>query len=234
MRKTATLVWRSLGLAALLYAGWTGYAGYGEDPVVKVKLREYVFHIPERYSLSRITPFWLEWMLKSIPGLDDSSATIRFKVPKEEVSRMLPAYRFRPNEDFTAILAVLSDEEVARYHDPYFRHSDIWYGTGSYKGRRVEPFGETGWYRVYHPLETESWEVFRQYPDANTPVPDDPLSFDVASCHAIVDLKTTSCLTDALHDRIAIDFWTAEENLVLIDELRVFLIAKVLEWKQPD
>ena len=203
-----------------------GPAEGADEDVVRVKLRDYVFHIPERNSMRGSAPFWLKW----IEGLDDSSNVIRFTVPLEEVTQAIPA--FRSNRDFTAILAVLSDEELARYHDPHWRYSEMWYGRGEYEGRRVEALGETGWYRVYHPVETKSWEVLRQRPDANTPLPDDPLSFYVAGCSLMVGGKTTGCLTYALFDRIVVDFWTKEDNLLVVDELRDFMIAKVLEWKQ--
>ena len=219
-----------LCFVALLCVAWEGQAESAEEDVVRVKLRDYVFHIPERNSMRGSAPFWLKWT----EGLDDSSAEIRFTVPLEEVTQAIPA--FRSNRDFTAVLAVLDDVELARYHDSswsYRGYSDMWYGRGEYEGRRVETLGETGWYRVYRPLATKSWEVFRQRPDANTPLPDDPLSFYVAGCSLMVGGTTTDCLTYALFDRIVVDFWTKEENLLLIDELRDFMIAKVLEWKQP-
>ncbi len=228
--KAVTLV-----LTVVCGIGWLGYADSGGEGVVEVQLRDYVFHIPERYSMYGATPFWLKWMLEATPGLDRSSPMTRFTVPNEEVSQALPAYRFRPNGDFTAVLGVLSDEEVARYQDPEWGfHGDMWYGRRAYKDRVIEPFGETGWYRMYLSPAKVHWDVVRQYPDASMPPPNDPLSFDVARCHNIVGVKTTSCLTYAFSGRIAIDFWTTEENLVLIDELRAFLMAKVLEWKQPD
>ena len=171
-------------------------------------------------------PFWLRW----IQGLDDSSAALEFTVPHEEVSRAISG--FRSKVDFFAVLSVLSEEEVARYHDPTWRYGEMWYGRGSYEGRRVEALGDTGWYRLYHPLETKSWEVFRQLPDENTPLPDDPLSFYVARCSIRLGGETTSCLTYALSGRIVIDFSTQEENLPLVDELRDFMIAKALGWKQ--
>ena len=40
--------------------------------------------------------------------------------------------------------------------------------------------------------------------------------------------------TYALFDRIVVDFWTEEENLLLVNDIRDFMIAKVLKWKQPD
>ena len=219
-----------LALATLLWTAHAGRPAAGSGDVVKVKLRDYVFHIPERNSMRGRAPFWLTW----IQGLDDSSAEIRFRVPLEEVRRSIPAFRrdYRSDDDVTAILAVLTDEEVARYRDPHWKYSDMWHGTGSYKGRRIEPLGETGWYRLYHPVETKSWEVFRQHPDASSPLPRDPLSFYVGRCSIRLGGKTTGCLTYALSGRIAIDFWTQEENLLLVDELREFFISKVLEWKQ--
>ena len=238
MRKTTLVLWRGLGLAALLYAGWSGYAGWGEDEsVVTVKLRESVFHIPERYALSGTTPFWLKWMLASTPGLDDSSAVIRFKVPREEVRRALPTYSFLPHVDFfTAILRVLSDEELARYQDPEWGfHGDAWYGRGRYKDRAFEPLGETGWYRMYQSPNKIFWRVIRQRPDPSTRPPGEFLDFSVAACHATEGgLQTTDCLTYARSDRIVIDFHIDEENLVLIDEVRAFLLATVLAWKQPE
>ena len=228
MRITTLVI---LAFAVLLPVGHAERSAYGGGGVVKVKLRDYVFHIPERNAMRRTAPFWLRW----IKGLDDSSNVTRFRVPLEEVRRSIPAFRwdFRSSDDVTAILTVLSEEEVARYHDSYRFHGEMWYGTGSYTGRRVEPLGETGWYRVYHPLETKSWEVLRRRPDENTPLPDDPLSFYVARCSIRLGGETTGCLTYALSGRVVIDFWTQEENLLLVDEIRDFMIAKVLEWKQP-
>ena len=238
MRKATLVLWRGLGLVALLYAGWVGYAGWGEDEsVVTVKLRESVFHIPERYMLSGTTPFWLKWMLASTSGLDDSSAVIRFKIPREEVRRALPTYSFLPHVDFfRATLAVLSDEELARYQDPEWdHHGDAWYGREAYKDRVFEPFGETGWYRMYLSPDKIFWDVVRQYPDPSIRPPDDVLSFYVAACSfAKGGLQTTSCITYARSDRIVIDFHIDEENLVLIDEVRAFLLATVLAWKQPE
>ena len=138
---------------------------------------------------------------------DDGSSAIEFTVPHGQVSRAIPG--FRSKLDFLAVLTVLTDEEVARYRDP----------------RR---------YRLYRPIETKSWEVFRQYPDANRPLPDDPLSFYAARCGTVFGGKTTDCLTYAWSGRIAVDFWTQEENPLLADELREFFLSRVLESKQPD
>ena len=218
-----------LGLAVLL-GFWWGSSGVSVDEnVLRVKLRDLVFHIPERYSTRGTAPFWLSW----IRGLDSSSAEIGFKVSYEEVRAAIPPLKGKGHFHIFAVLTVLSDEELARYHSPSRLHREMWYDEGSYKGRRIEAFGETGWYRLYHPLEDPtSWSVFRQYPDPDTPVPDDPRSFFVARCGLRVGGKTTLCLTHALFDRIAVDFRTEEENLVLVDQIRDFMIAKVLEWKQ--
>ena len=225
-----------LVLAVLLGAWWTAPED-APDAYVKVQLRDSIFHIPARYSMHGMAPFWLKW----IDGLDYSSSAIGFRVPLEELRQAFPGYR-RTHEMF-AVLFVLTEEELARYHDShneYIKYTEMWYGTGLYEGGRIEPLGETGWYRVYNRIFGNSsrsmWRVFRQRPDPTLPLPDEPLSFYVAYCSLTgPDDRTTSCNSYALSDsdRIAIDFSVEEEDLPLIDDLRAFLIAKVLEWKQP-
>lgn len=236
MRKPAiSLKAVNLVLAVVCGLGWLWYADSGGEGVVKVQLRDAVFHIPERYSMHGTMPFWL----KGLEGLDYSSTALEFRVPLEEIRRTISTYRskvVRSDIDYMyAVIHVLSDEEVARYQDPEWGfHGDMWYGRGAYKNRVIEPFGEIGWYRMYLSPAKVHWNVVRQYPDPSKSPPNDPLSFDVAGCYAMVGVNTTSCLTYAFSDRIAIDFSTEEENLVLIDELRAFLLATVLAWKQAD
>jgi hypothetical protein len=116
MRKTLRAA--MLVLVGLLCGGWLWPGSAAEESVVKVKLREYVFHIPDQYSMHGTMPFWL----KGLEGLDYSSTALEFMVPPGETRRSIPAYRSKRVRSeigyMYAVMHVLSDEDLARYHDP--------------------------------------------------------------------------------------------------------------------
>ena len=171
-------------------------------------------------------PFWIS----GIPGLDDGSREVSIVIVSKEIERSIPAYQ--ADVDVFGTLAVLNDEEIKRYSDSK-RFQDEWYGTGSYEGRRIEPWGSTGWYKVFHREEQRSWTVMRQYPDSAKPLPGDPLEFYVARCTVTgpAGQESADCQTYVFFDDVAVDFHMSAANLVLIDQVRTFLKAKVQSWK---
>ena len=78
-----------LGLAVLLGLWWNSSGILLGENVVRVKLRDFVFHIPERYSMEGAVPFWLRWT----QGLDDGSNEFLFSVSYEEVRTAVPALK---------------------------------------------------------------------------------------------------------------------------------------------
>lgn len=221
--------------SAFLVGCGVGPSETGED-TVELKLGHYLLEVPKKNVMSSNTiPNWLRWL----PGLDDGSKSMLFRFTDREIKQNVPGYRFdedkRFRDDIEILVMVLTPEEVARYRDSetYSELGKLWRGEGSYKDRKLEPYGETGWYKVYRGLEYPNiWALLNRYPDSSKPLPRDPLKFLVAHC---VDSKPkngrlASCGTYELLGDIVIEFSVSDYNISVIDDVRKFFRSTVQGW----
>lgn len=176
-----------------------------------------------------------------IPGLDESpentQALILFSrfdyknvVPDYEIERNI---NNEPMEEDLVLISYLTDKEVElyKYHgakDKYFQ--DLWFGEGQWRERRLESFGELGWYRAYWLAKGGSWQVLRDEPsrDSKNYLEAD---FSIAFCHFTV-LERKTCKTHYLDEnkKILVDLDLDEENLPYREDIGTFIINSLESW----
>jgi len=228
------------GLALLAFGVALGATAEVLRPYETLRLGKYTFHIPKENAMTNGVPVWLRWM----PGLDDGSRSALFMIEASTLGGEIPGYRQRDGlyeDDIEGLLMVLTPEEVGRYRDSsrYYVLVDLWYRQGSYRERKVEPYGSSGWYKVYRRVEyPRSWVLLTAYPDPAKPLPENQRDLWVASCLELnrpagQTGKGVSCRGKILFDDIVVEFHISDYNLPVIDQVRDFLKARVLEWKQP-
>lgn len=227
----ATISSALLGLAGCS----VGSSEAGED-TTELRLGHYLLEVPKKNVMSSNTiPNWLRWL----PGLDDGSKSMLFRFQDREVKQHVPGYKYsedkRFRDDIEILVMVLTPEEVARYRNPetYSELGKLWRSEGSYKDRKVEPYDEAGWYKVYRGLEYPNiWALLNRYPDSSKPLPSDPLEFLVAHCveSKPKDGRLASCGTYELIDDLVIEFDVSDYNIAVINDVREFLRATVQGW----
>ncbi|MGI9251928.1 MAG: hypothetical protein ACR2PR_12195 [Pseudohongiellaceae bacterium] len=219
-------------LAAVL--GAPVVAGSSSDDVVEIKLRQYIFVIPRHISKEgRTALFWL----RNIRGADDSSSTTRFELNHQLVKTAVEGYQIdedRPYlDDINGSIYIAPPDELQYYYNPGSQFRELWQAKGRYANRTVEPFeGVSGWYKVYDSYMRSLWQLLSRFPDSTEPVPSQIQEFWVGDCARIA--QSESCSMTELIDDIVIKFSVEDYNLHLLDELRSFVRAQVLEWKQDD
>lgn len=216
-------------VVAYLLAGCSG-------EIQRVVLADYVFLVPKEYSLSDPIPLWLRLM----PGLDDDSRTTLFQVPAEELAVAVPGYIPSDGkyvENVRAMLTVLDKVEAERYVNlEWVREARE--GTGSFSGRIVEPYVSQPWYKVFRPVEyPNSWSTFSMPSRSDEPLSDQSEDRWLAHCLRTSSTITSSgkfvsCSTHVLFEDLAIEFSISEQNLVVADEIKLYLVRKVSSWKQ--
>lgn len=235
-------VWARLLLSFALLAAWPLEATAGKDAdLVHLYLGDHEFRIPEENALTEPLPIWLRWL----PGLDDGSRSALLVMRADELGKNIPGYQTsdgRYRDDITVRIAALTPVEQQRYRNSRLRSqlADLWFGRGSYHSRRVEPVPGERLYKVYRSIEyPRSWALLKEYPDPTKPLPKAPLDFWIAHCLAggrpIGETgKGVTCRSHVLADDILIEFSVSDYNLPVIEDVRGFLKAKVLEWKQAE
>ncbi|MGI9251935.1 MAG: hypothetical protein ACR2PR_12230 [Pseudohongiellaceae bacterium] len=204
------------------------------DYVVEIKLRQYTFLIPRHISQEgKSTLFWL----RNMEGLDDSSGMTLFQINHQLVEATVEGYKIdedRPYiDDISGSIYIAPPEELPYYYNPGSQFRELWQAKGRYANRTVEPFEVVpGWYKVYGPYGQSLWQLLSRFPDSGEPIPSQVQEFWVGSCSRIAQYD--SCRMTELIDDIVIKFSVEEYNLHLLDELRSFVRAQVLEWKQDD
>jgi len=216
-------------VVAYLVAGCSG----GNQRVV---LADHVFLIPKEYSLGDSIPLWLRLM----PGLDDDSRATLFQVPAEELAVAVPGYIPADGkyvENVRAMLTVLAKVEAERYVNPEWVR-EAREGTGSFSGRIVEPYVGQPWYKVFRPVEYPySWSIFSMQSSSDEFLSDRGEDRWLAHCLRISSPIATSgnfvsCSTHVLFEDLVIEFSISEQNLVVADEIKLYLVSKVTSWKQ--
>ena len=230
MKYSVGIVRRILFATLVVCAGCGADLESTEQKPVSLSLGTHIFLIPEANALVGKQFFWMDWL----KGADEASRTKEIVFFGDELSKAVPGYR-TDSVNLFATLAVLNDDEISRYKNSD-RYRDIWAGEGAFQGGSVEAWGDVkGWYKVFRPLEQNSWTVMRRYPDPAISVPKNPEEFWVAHCSKMGTKSKVpvNCRSYLFFDDIAVDFSISEANLPLIDKVRTFLKGRVLEWKRP-
>ncbi len=208
--------------------------------VVKITLGRHTYLIPRHIAMepASVMPIWL---LLLSGELDDDAGQALFDFDDQEVKANVAGYQVAADNQFKddvgGLLIALTPEEFRNYNDPevFAQLGDLWRGTGSYKGRKVEADEMPGWYRVYRKVEyPRSWMLVSQFPDSAKNVPAKVSDFLIASCHLLgsKEKKSANCKIREFIDDVLIEFRISGYNLPVLDEVRDFVRGQVLEWRQ--
>jgi len=220
-----------LGMMLLLVIGSVFFSS-----VIKVSLNGHVFFVPKSYSLESFA----QKFVGLIGGSEGDAMEFMFIVSGDELARNIDGYIMRDGDyrgDIVAVLSVLSSEEVMRYNDSS-RYSDVWFGTGSYRSMVVESYGASGLWKIYRKVEFPySWTVLSKLRVDEGMLPAKVFDFWVAQCLLSSSSLTPSgkhvdCNSYVLENDLAIEFRVSEQNIGKMDQIRKFLMAKVIEWEK--
>lgn len=231
-----------LGCALVLFAVavsllTTLRARVSAEGASKVVLGARTFSIPKENLLEAALPGWL----RRFPGLDDGSRSFLVKFPASELAEGVPDYRVSDGnyrEDIFGVLSALTAEEERRYATSE-QLADLWHRRDSYRDAVIEPYTIPGWHKVYRKIEYPySWALLKYLPPAEQPIPPSSEGFWVAQCleggsTVTASKRHVACKSFVQFDDVAVDFEMSEQNVKHIDQIRAFIKAQVLEWKQP-
>lgn len=206
---------------------------------ITIKRGKYSFKIPKiNASRQGAVPDWLS----KISGLDDGSRDYLLLFTASEISNSVRGYKVKDGEyveNIEARLSVLTQKEIESYQNSAFGTvGDSWYGRGLYENRHIEQLPGQEVYKVYYNGKyKDTWMLFKRYPDKSQTIPEGTFDFWIASCtkgqSPITESgEIVSCKTHVFFDDIAVEFFIRNQNLSLVDEVKAFIKAKVLEWKQ--
>ena len=230
----------TLALTVLLVAVFGIQAiTYALSDEVKIKLRHHTFLIPKHIAMDRAT-IMPDWLI-NMGGLDDGSSTTLFRFDDQLIKENVEGYQVASDnqfkDDIEGLIIALTSQELSNYKNPrmYAQLADLWVGVGSYGDRKVEAAEIHGWYKVYRAVEyPNSWMLLNQFPDPEKPVPNLVSDFWVSDCLMLgpEGKRNGSCTTYELIDDIAVEFSVSDYNLPVLDKVRSFIRAQVMEWKQ--
>lgn len=202
-----------------------------ERTVDRIRVTQYTFDVPSRFSLGSARPAWLKW----ITSADESKNSFLFLLPAEVLSAAIEGYKQQDGaykEDIRVYVAALNRTEQERYA-PTNQHFNLWQGRLDYKDRIVEK-SDDGNFRVYRKLEYPySWALVKAHPEALPQLTGD---FWIAHCIKNRGTITTTgehigCTSHLLKDDILIEFNISEQNLSKIDSIKHYLSDQVMTWK---
>ena len=204
---------------------------------VRVVLGKHELCIPVENLRSHELPAWL----KSATGLPPSKAILLI-VGAEEVARhvegYVPYYGDIPDNLLFSVESV--DEKSRRWLlNPEMRvYSDAWYGRGLLDNRVVEPHA-SGFYKVRQAGIYSFWDALTIYPDSTQPAPTDPHSWFLAGCWGVTTASTepgtqVNCLSKFVHEDLLFHVYLNEESLAVVEDVRAFVLQRVLSWKVAD
>lgn len=206
------------------------------DEASNVTLGARTFLIPKPNQMEVAMPEWL----RRFPGLDDGSKSFLVKFPATDIAKSIPGYRTSDGsyqEDISGVLSALTPIEAQRYEQ--FEHlSDLWHGEGSYRDAVVKPYTILGWYKVYRKVEYPySWALLKYLPAAGQSIPPNSAEFWVAQCveggsMITASKKHVACKSFVQFEDMTVDFELSEQNIEYIDQIRAFIKAQVIDWKQ--
>ncbi len=223
-----------IGGALVIWAAAYAMLGKKSDGLIS-KLNAHVLVIPSHYSLEGEVPGWL----RRLPGLDSSNKEILLGFDADELAAQIAGYKpwdGKYKENIAVDLAALNSVEIDRVSHPE-ELKDIWYGTGSYKDRTVEPYQDHPWYKVFRKVEyPNSWAVVTQYPDTAKPLPSDAAGVLLAECLTLHSPLVTSgkridCVSNRLMGDMNMEFHISEQNLPVVDAVKDYLQTKILSWE---
>ncbi|MDZ4380600.1 MAG: hypothetical protein U0942_04590 [Parvibaculum sp.] len=198
----------------------------------RVALGQHVFNIPTQYSR--------QGAASQLTGADEDSRSYMLEFSAEDVAAEVSNYKTTNGsyrENIRAVLIAPTFDESKRYQSPGYL-KDIWNAEGSYRDAIIESYAGRSWLKVYRKIEYPySWAVLREMPEKNRSVPENVFSFWIANCLSGNSPITQSgeiviCQSYALDQDIVIDFYISEQNLDVIEDVRLFLKSKIELWKE--
>lgn len=203
----------------------------------EIRLGRYDFVIPAEYGTDGFMDLSARWFTSKF----QSNKVAVFEIKASELKANISGYEVgQPGHarNIKGLIRVWNAQQMRDIKAPG-RYENLWNGTGPYKNRQVIPYSNGQFYRVYRvPESPKVWTVLSQNPSAENPLPEHSFDFWLARCRLqsppFKKAQTfTVCNSYLYDDDVVVEFYLTENNLRYLDEIRVFLMEKIGQWRRP-